>query len=407
MKTTKDSFDFPTILISAMIALRIGLTIIPVLNASSGFLVNLGSLVILYLVIILHFGKKHKNFQFNSFFLLYALSFIGVAFSIFNFAKFAIDLYVLVQEALWFFLGFYILSLNNKKQAQVLLIFMAASLIYTGFTTVVGNNLFPQASRLMTTGMSEDKDTYALFKMMNIGDFNYVYTLTLSIPLLVYLFKQMRRFRFIYLIAIFGVVFITINTEFTTALFFSLFSAIFLLLPRNFKKSHIVMALAGIIVVALTFPLIFSVLAENTESDIISERLSSLSNFSSGRYSGRADGSDLGERLYAWGKSLSGFASNPILGAGTSGGSHSYVFDNMCRFGIIGVFALFAVFWQEYHVYVKPYLRSDIGRYFYLIFLVNLMLCFVNTLNNLFLFTLVIPLFLVAFKDRIVSQSRF
>lgn len=403
----KDSLDISTILITSVIALRIGLTTIPVLNASSGFLVNFGSLAILYFIIILHFGKKQKNFQYNSFILLYALSFIGIAFSIFGFSKLSVELYMVVQDALWFFLGFYILSINNKKQTRVLLIFMAASLIYTGFTTIVGNNLFPRASRLMTTGMLDDKDTFLSYKMMNIGDFMYVYTLTLCVPVWVYLYKEFHRLRIVAALAILGIIYITIKTEFTTALFFSLFSAFFLFLPRDFKKPHIVMVLVGVMVISLAFPLLFSALAGSTSSDLISERLFSLGDLSSSQSIASADGSDLGARFEAWGTSLSGFAMHPLLGAGTSGGSHSYIFDNMCKFGIIGLFALIAVFRQEYLVYVKPYLRTNIGRYFYLIFLVNLMLCIVNTVNNIFFITLVIPLLLVAFKDRIVPQSRF
>ena len=401
----KDSFDFSSILIIALIALRIGLTTIPVLNTSSGFIVNFGSLAILYFIIFIKIGNKRKNIQFGSFFLLYAISFIGIAFSIFNLSKLSVELYVILQDALWFFLGFYILAINNKKQARVLLLFMAASLVYTGYTTIVGNTLFPQATRLMTTGMLEDKDTFLSFKMMNIGDFNYVYTLTLCIPVLVYLYKESLRFRIVTVLAIVGIIYITIKTEFTTALFFSLFLALFLFLPRDFKRSHIVMVLAGVLVIALVFPLVFSVLADSTSSELISERLSSLGDLSSRRSAASSDGSDLGARFEAWGTSLSGFAMHPLFGAGTPGGSHSYIFDNMCKYGIIGLFALFAVFRQEYLVYVKPYLRTDIGRYFYLIFFVNLMLCFVNTLNNIFFITLVIPLCLVAFRDKIIRQN--
>lgn len=401
----KPSLNITTIFFTCLILLRIAINTLPIVNQNSGFLVNFGSIVLIYILIFFHYQEHKVNFRIESCIILFSLSLLSLLYSIFDFSQFLINLYGIAQEMIWFFLGFYIISNNNRRQARLILFFLTSCWVFTGITTYIGNQNFPQVSRLMTAGMLEDKETFNMYQNMNIGSFTYVYCLTLLTPILVYIKRFSLSFNLFSLLMLFGVLILIIKTEFTTALLFTFFAILLLILPQNFRRYHIFLLLIIVGLLGVTFPALFRYLAENSDSELFSERFTSLFDFASSGASGVNSESDLGYRLDAWGQSIEGFLSNPFLGTLGSGGSHSYIFDTICQYGLLGLISIIMIFRKEYNLYIRPFLKYDIAPFLYILFIFNLLLCFINTLNNIFIITFFIPLFIAAFRDDIKERK--
>ena len=135
---------------------------------------------------------------------------------------------------------------------------------------------------------------------------------------------------------------------------------------------------------------------------MISSRVNDLSEFSTGKttYEG-----DLGSRYALYSISLNSFAKSPIVGSSHALlGGHSYVFDNMGHFGLLGIIAMFIMYRQIFRVFYKPFRGAAFFGYIIFTLGLAILLAVLNPKDNLFILTFLIPV-VVSFFSKSMKEA--
>ncbi len=265
----------------------------------------------------------------------------------------------------------------------------------TAFTTFIGNNQYEGASRLMAT-LDNNDPTRQLYASANIGGFALIYELVLIAPLIVYLVKK-RKINMILGIGFIALLGITIfNSEYTTALLMYVLSLILFLIPKITKRKIlvIVVVLAILFVFnSMYFADMFDNLSQTVESETLAARFGELADFL--REGESTDDSNAANRLNLYRKSIKTFFSSGMLGAwkNSSIGGHSFVFDTMGKFGLLGVALMIIMYRIIYKMFINPYKKEDFYPYVYYTYLIAIFMAFINPKTYFFIFICIIPLF--------------
>lgn len=310
-----------------------------------------------------------------------------------------LQIYLLLQDVLWVLLISYVVSLKNIKLNRFLLFYVLGFLILTSLTTYYGCLQHPGISRFMTSGDLSDVER-ALFSALNIGSFKFIYTVTLTIPLIIYLYKS-KNIRLIFSLLLIAPLLMGIyQAEYTTAVLTAIMCMMAFFFPSFKGRNQFLRVgiLLGLLLIVLSTYLVdlFMWLSKVIGSDIMAVRLSDSSDIAAGV--GTVSGSDAGNRFELWEKSLNHFFEHPLLGAGDNGGGHSWLFDNMSMFGIWGLAACLIVFLSLYKLTIKPYRNSEFYYYGLFVLLLQIFLSIVNTGIFIDVFIICVPLFFNSFS---------
>lgn len=378
------------------ILIRIVISYVPIYQHSASTMVNMGSFFIIYIGLC-----SEKNFQknFSKHWPICSLLILSALYSVFSAeGSIGVELYGFFQLMIWPLSGCFILNNFSKKQIKYILYAVGIVFAITLYTTCIGCIEFPNAARMLASSKEENKELELLYHSLNIGGFVFVYTVILIAPLLVYLYKYNIVNKFIVIPIYASLFFLVITTEYTTALLFvaMITSLFFLSKDYVFKKNHlyIVAILFGIILLfGNQISSVFSSLAGVFESESISDRFNEMSTAMSG--GSLDDSSDLSQRNLAWSTSLNLFFNNIIFGDGKIyGGGHSYLLDTLAHYGLIGLGFLIAIFKRMYNVYIAPYENTGVYVFVLALYILNLMQCFLNTTNSIFMLCFILPLFM-------------
>lgn len=285
----------------------------------------------------------------------------------------------------------HISSGNKYKFGKLLLWIVLAIYFITSITTILGNNIYPEASRQLATGMGGELVLYNTYRAMNIGGFGFVYEIVFLLVILPFVFKTKTIPQLISLGLYFLVLYVTYMTQYTIALTVSLGLGLFFLVGRlrSSRDVRIYGIVLGMLVV-VALPSILSFLATTFDSEILTSRFVEMESLaSSGTTSGT---SDVDERQFAYMTSITDFLSSPLLGTGKNGGGHSFVLDNLAKYGLIGLMALVIMFRSIFKLYVFPYRKSSFYGYLLLGYIVFLFLVIVNTSPLYMSVTFLLPL---------------
>lgn len=312
-------------------------------------------------------------------------------------------LYVLFQWFAWPLLGFFVTENLTRKSQNALLWGYLLCISITALTTSYGCTLYPSAARAMANGSFAENETelVSIYRSMNIGSFQYVYTLVLLIPLVLCLSNKYWKKVCYFIIAL--LLFTIYKTEYTTALLLSVCSILFLIFPvaKNVKTAK--KWLIPILLVALvSLPLIGEIMnfiASIIGSEQMSQRFLELSMSLNGQQ--LDEDSDFGTRLFLWKMSFITFFKNFFTGVYFTTdiydthryvGGHSFILDTMARFGIIGFIFIVWMFKRLYKIYILPYNRRPEYIYILTVFILNIVQCIINTVSIEFVFVFLIPL---------------
>lgn len=316
--------------------------------------------------------------------------------------------YLILQWFVWPLVAFFSVKNLSVKSMKIITLSFLLCFSVTAITTYMGCLQFPDAARIQANGnfVENNPDIVAMYKSMNIGGFIFVYTTVPMIPLLLYSYKT-EMFNKWLLLAFIILLSITIyKSQYATASLLVLTSLLFMLLPLNLtsknirKRIFITCILAVLCLPALS--LCFEFLANNVESEILSQRFQELSLFSHSEKTLDSD-SDLGERLQLWTSSFRGFLEHPITGCYVLGktetlkwlGGHSFILDAMCRFGILGLFLIVLMFKRIYNLFLLPYKHHPIYVYAYIAYWINVVQCLLNPTTAEIILIFLLPLFVV------------
>lgn len=312
-------------------------------------------------------------------------------------------LYVLLQWLAWPLFGLFAAENLTRKSQKILLWGYLLCISITALTTIYGCTLFPGASRAMANGEFAKNETelVSMYSSMNIGNFLYVYTSVLVVPLVLCLSNHYRKKICYAIVAL--LIFSIFKTEFTTALLLSVTSALFLALPISRNTQVAKKWLVSIMVIVLvSLPLIGEIMdffASVIGSEQISQRFSELSVSLSGQQ--LDEDSDFATRLFLWQKSIETFFGNFFTGVyfttdvndtHTYVGGHSFILDSMARFGILGFLLIIWMFKRLYKIFILPYSRRSEYIYLLTVFILNIIQCIINTVSIEFVFVFLIPL---------------
>jgi hypothetical protein len=368
---------------------------VPIFNSYMTFPIVMAVLVISYFAFFIEFGPG----LLRKYLPLFSVPIANLVYSLFDSSLWSFDtlFYVLLQLYIWPFISEFVLKYKHDKKISVVVIIVFLTMIITSITTYLGNLQFPGASRMMATGLEEHRESVSVFGKMNIGGFDFIYSLVLLLPFLFFSLRNRtdRIVKKLLLLSIIILFFITIyNSEYTTALLFSALSIVIFFLPQKISpRTVIVLAVISIpiMVFADTYlPLLFSSVSESTESYNISVRMEEMGYLMSG-----VEGyGDVQGRINLWRLSLNNFTNNLLTGTGNIGGSHSFILDNMSKYGIWGLLLIILQFSALYRITVKPYAKGPFFTPVLFMYIINFGLCLFNTLffYNIFLFF--IPLFI-------------
>ena len=310
----------------------------------------------------------------------------------------------------WPVFSSYVLAHRHERRikylSRALLLYFSALLVLTMVTTYLGNLEFPGASRALAHSETDTSGLLPLYFEMNIGGFAFVYTITLCLPLLAYWMKTCKISMMLgaagFVVAILSI----ISSQYSIALMMSIISVSMCFFPRQIRVSHILSFVALFLVFLLTGPLIgdfFLYLSKNIEGLTMSARMEEV--YQIFRGGGMNSTSDTATRVGLIAMSWNTFYANSFFGSSVGAGGHSYLVDTLAHFGIVGLVAIVVSFRYMYKKYVITLKHTDLYYYVLACYLINIVQCYVNTYNGFVLFTLILPMFVVAFQDKIKQTT--
>lgn len=259
------------------------------------------------------------------------------------------------------FIYLHIFHNNDTRLAKTLLYTVIFAIAVTAFTTYLGCLRFPGISRQMATGRLD----IAISPLLNIGGFDTIYVFVLMLPILCFRlrFCKIALIEKMTIIATITLVLVAIfQSEYTTALLFSIVSIVTLFIPPSLKWKKMIRLgiLTGIF--AVVFLNLISVLliyiSDNIESTSVSGRLTGLALMLQGQEGYSADETDAQGRLELIDNALEAFVSSPIWGVQKMVGGHSYVAGIIAYYGLLGLIMLIIYFKKLRKLFTKYYEQS-------------------------------------------------
>lgn len=276
--------------------------------------------------------------------------------------------------------GMLLMKETGPKVVRFLVIVLAIAVLITTLSTIIGSIFYPEASRYLASAESEDSQL-RLFNSINIGGYDFVYTAILLYPAAVFAYKQKKLHLVFAVIAAALMLFLTLNSGYTTAFLLWLASTAMFFFPRKLSKRWVLILLIVTIVVVVFFlPLLspgIKTLAKRIDNQEISYRLTALADGSEGIRSSEDN------RVALYEKSWKAFLKNPLfgnaLGTGGAGGSHSFLLDFAAQYGLVGIVLLVVMYRLIFVRFFKPFEKIPGYGYILWMFLQTLILSAVNT----------------------------
>lgn len=374
-----------------------------------------GGLFYMSIIVLLYFFIYFKSYDSLNRYVLFIFPFLPLVF-LNIFSKFVIgdtNLFIAIYQQLLMLIPaiicFFLLNENQRKNIKWLLYLILLAFLLTAITSYFGLRDNPFAVRFLAT-VSDAKDINAVsLHMKNIGGYATVYSIVLIFPMIICMYKQKKiNFLFMMLITIIIGLYI-LSTQYATALLMFILSLTLFAFPKNISRKKVII-LCILIVVSLVIlkPLLIILLkffSENVKSYTLSERLIYLSQ----TLNGVENTSDVGNRSDVLMVSLNSFIENPLFGSMLSEnltGGHSFILDNLARYGLFGIGSLFLMYRQVIKKLYLPFRDTEYYGYMILSLIQALILSTINTGDFLFVIAFVIPLIGYILQNKSYKSTR-
>ncbi len=291
--------------------------------------------------------------------------------------------------------GVYILEYRTYEiKFFSLIIFIAIAITIT--TTIVGLLENPEAARWLATVDSTEDPLLIFYNWKNMGGYEFVYSVVLLYPLVIFAYKRKKINLIGTIIITVGVWTLAILAEYTTALLLVIITTVLFFVKRNLRQRDIVLLVMFAVAVCVVFSdsvsNILMWLGDILDSNVLTPRLHALAGGRTGLEQVET------KRLDLYLRSINTFLSNPLLGTflkgGQGSGNHSFIFDTLAKFGLMGAGILFFMYKKIYQWFYKPMQAEQGYGYILWIFVQAIFLSCVNTGMWLYVLTLYAPIFL-------------
>lgn len=335
---------------------------VPVIGYYTPAVLFLVITILLYFALVLAIGQAYFSKILLLAFPVVSIPFLRLLLVLFvGEHAFTLEVYSFVQVLIYPLLGLYIMKSKNYAFCRVLFIILIMAYAITAVTTIIGCRMYPNAARALT-GSQEDTALYSQYKQMNIGDFHFVYFITLTLPLLIGSIRYQAIGRTKGLLLAFLVLVTVYYSAYTTALLFCILAVFLLFVPKDSSwKSLILLSIVGVIVVfaaRIFISNLFSYASESVANEDVASRLADISALFVGETADQlGDASDTGLRLKLFERSWQVFADNPIFGSWSlkAVGGHSFIFDTLGLFGIVGLFCIIWMYIRSFRLFLAPF----------------------------------------------------
>lgn len=230
---------------------------------------------------------------------------------------------------------------------------------------------------------------------MNIGGFEFVYTLVLFCPILIFLIKEykLRTYhKLLFIALLIWALVVIVQTEFTMAVMLSFLSLMLFLMKANKKNYIILLIILGLLIFVASDLLMY--LSTVVSSETLSNRMEDISQVIQGLDTSSSAGhTDIDSRKDLYQLAWSAFTESPIWGTGRTVGGHSFLLNILSRYGLIGLCLMIYQFTQIYKYSIKTQSKSPAYNFVFFIFLMQLILAVLNPLVIYSFFMVIIPLF--------------
>ena len=242
---------------------------------------------------------------------------------------------------------------NSPSYLRRLINLALAMTVITIYTTLVGLDKYPMASRLLAGAASMDQRE--LFTSLNIGGYTFGYSLVFLIPVLAFASKNSLPLKKVFsFLLIFVIVYLNYKTMLVTAYIFCIILLVISVASFQEKKIYFILLLFLVPVSLLFFQDIFMFLLElNFIKNNISlyNHLMNIYGYVFYDY-----GFSYFSRSFVYSLSISALEKNYLLGyaaSGQMGGGHMQWIDFINYYGIVGGGLLFGVFYTIYKGFKK------------------------------------------------------
>lgn len=383
------------LLLKLLIVLRVMIVNIPYLSYNTSFLIN--APIVLFIFAFLMYFLKGSEKQFG---LIVSIAAIMIADFLYGFVtgkdtSILNFFYGFVQFLVWPLIVIVINKTEDFRFAKQLLGALLISLTITGITTYIGCNLYPGAARDLASLYHEnDQERIGLYNNLNIGGFEFVYTLVMICPMFVYCIR-IKQWRYLSICALVGGFLVITKTEYTTALLCFILSIMCFFIPRQNGARFVLGAFLGGVV---AFPLlnvllgdILLWLSEMIDSNIVSTRLQDVASILKGGFASGRD-MDVEQRQDLYMIDFEAFLKSPLFGNGSVKGGHSFCLGYLSKYGFIGLILMVVVFKSLFKFSIRKYRFRNIYPYILYCFILQLVIAILNPMVIYFVFTFVIPL---------------
>lgn len=254
-------------------------------------------------------------------------------------------------------------------------------ILLTSITSILGLNIFPNASRSMNQGtMAIDYNLHNYYSKIGIAGYGFYTMVMLLIPIIIFLIKKTKAkfFKLIYYLILLIFFYSTYKAQHTTILVFAIvgFIVSHFNLNKNFWLKSSVAVLFAVIFSFFLSEMIYSV-TENMEASTVAKRLNDIA-FTLDE--GFVDDSYfVTERLGRTQSSIDLFFINPIFGSGESSG-HAYWIDRLALTGIVGLLFYANIFFKSYKF--NSHFFSHNIKYFQLIYFMILLFGVIKNMTS-------------------------
>lgn len=361
---------------------------------------------VLFLYIYIFYKIQYLNELYKVICFIIPILGLNILSSFIGTSSWVIKLYGLLQIGLYPLLMIYISVYCNEKFIRYLFWAIVGSYIFTAITTYIGCIMYPGAARTLAVPEGDiGIDIYSMYKIANIGNLTFTYSLVLLLPPIIYLIKSKIVGILIPIVMLCILTITIIETEYTTALLLMLISYSLFLLPLHIERRHILLLVIAIIFVFLLGKYVIGgILIEMStiiSSDTISVRLYDLGTILTHGIDNAEDG-DVGTRMDLYNISINSFLQHPLWGGNIAGG-HSLFFDSLALFGLLGLLAFCLSYKKVWKYFYYPLIGTPYFGYLMFSFVLVIIMAVLNPKDNLGVLTFTIPLFALYYKQKYES----
>ncbi len=278
---------------------------------------------------------------------------------------FYLESYSFIQVLIYPMLGLYVLRSKNITFCKTILLIFLVSYSITAVTTIIGCYLFPDAARALT-GNQDNLALYGQYKRMNIGDFHFVYFITLTLPLIIGSIRYKLIKKPIGILLVVLVIVAVYYSAYTTALLFSILALLLFFVPKNIAGNKLfflgIVAFVILMMSSTVLSTILSSVSGNINNEDIASRLADMSTvFSGGTVESLDAESDMGARYDLFSRSWQAFLQNPIIGSWSlrAIGGHSFFLDTIGLFGLLGLLCLVWMYVRSFKLFLAPFRKNS------------------------------------------------